>query len=146
MSRFHAQKNSRAGIALAIGLLTCGEGVLAQDKLAAPPAPRSAEPEKKPLDEDADLLMMRCATLLDAVEIATVDKKATDPQRAAAAEAQDAIVDVLLWTNGYLNGRDGGEAMTRPLTRKWVTDNVGTLAKRCAVDEKRYVTEVIRSL
>lgn len=79
----------------------------------------------------ANLLDTTCGQYLQALDVAKVGTQPSPARAAQAADAQDDIVQALMWVHGYLTGRDGKAGPSRPLTREWIISYVGKVATVC---------------
>lgn len=126
---------------VALGAVASGElrAQAAASPPTATPLPAPAAPAAKREVTDAT-----CGEYLDLVEEVAAESKNTAAD--APHDAQDDLVSVMLWLHGYLSGKLGIDGEKRPLTREWLSENVGVLAKACAVDESRRVVDVVDGL
>lgn len=85
----------------------------------------------QPPSDDRDLLGFTCGEYLLAAQIADPGPKPDSKRAEQSAAAQDDIANVMLWLHGYQTGRAGAGAAPAPLTRSWMIDQVGKLAKVC---------------
>ena len=104
-------------------------GMLPAMLLAAIPAPVSAQAQAQ--TADPDLLAVTCGEYLTAARIADPGKNPSKQRAAQALDAQDSMADAMLWVHGYLTGRASPSAQPVPLTKQWMVDHVGRLAKVC---------------
>lgn len=123
---------------LAVSAAGCSSVTARPSAAAEPAASTSATAPARELTDAT------CAEYLDLVEQVKLESQATDA--AAAHDAQDDLVSVMLWLHGYLSGRNGIDNQARPLTREWLANGVGVLARACAVDEKRRVADVVAGI
>lgn len=98
------------------------------EKAAQSPA---AEAKAAPTAAAGDLLATTCGDYLTAARIADPGKNPSEERKADALEAQDAMVDAMLWAHGYLTGRSGSITSAKPLTEAWMIEHVGKLADVC---------------
>ena len=64
-----------------------------------------------------------------------------DPK--ALEDAQDTVLDFVLWVHGYLSGRDGINRDRRPLSKEGVELTVKQIADVCKPDESRLFLDVV---
>jgi hypothetical protein len=80
---------------------------------------------------EPDLMNVTCDDYRSALLAATPNAKATSKDKAAALSAQDDLVNAMMWVHGYISGKAGPQTSLTPLTRTWMIDTVGKLAKAC---------------
>ena len=78
-----------------------------------------------------DLLDATCGQYMAAVRSADPGPNPSSERQSEAEEAKDALVDSMLWLHGYRSGIAGAAAEPQPLTREWMVDNIGRLARNC---------------
>lgn len=80
---------------------------------------------------EPDLLDVTCADYRAALRAADPGKNPKAAAKATALNAQDDIVNGLMWVHGYLSARAGPSAAMSPLTKSWMVATVGKLANAC---------------
>lgn len=104
---------------------------------------------QQPAQTETDLLGATCGDYLAAARLAQPGDKPSKKRRAEAEDAQDALVDAMLWMHGYLTGRAPAGTPEVPLTRSWMAEHVGKLAKACTDSGSENTTrlaDVVRRL
>lgn len=99
-----------------------------------PPAAQASPPPATALAPENDLLGYTCSDYLHALDLADPGANPTADRQAAALNAQDDLVNAMMWLHGYQTGRDGPAAAAVPLTRSWMVENVGKLADACVAN------------
>lgn len=80
---------------------------------------------------EPNLLNTTCADYRAALLVADPGKKPSAAAKIAAAEAQDDIINGLMWIHGFAAGRAAPGTVTPPLTKSWMAAAVGKLAQAC---------------
>lgn len=126
-------------LALAVG---AGPAIAQQSAPAAGADPAVAQPAPP-----ADLIDFDCGQYLKALEVANPGDKPDEERQAQAVSAQDALAEAMLWVHGFTSGRSGRPP--EPLTRPWMVDMVGKVAKACrtnSVDGKMRVADAVAKM
>lgn len=99
---------------------------------------------------ERNLLDVTCGQYLAALSVARPPQNATAQQKQLASNAQDDIVDGLMWIHGYLAGKAVAAGKDMPvLTKGWLSNQVAALADACqrkSPDGRRLLTEVVAEL
>lgn len=116
-------------------LLGCLAALCATAVLAADPAAGKSTGD--------EMASARCGAILDLFESA-------DPQinknKKALAAAQDRTYVFLMWTHGYVSGRDGVDFVKRPLNQEGITRLVADIYSVCKSDEKRPFLDAVKDI
>ncbi len=81
-----------------------------------------------------------CGDVFDLYEDASPGK-GKDPKE--LENAQDTVLDFVLWVHGYLSGRDGINREKRPLSKEGVELTVKQIADVCKPDKSRLFLDVV---
>lgn len=99
---------------------------------------------------ETNLLDVTCGQYLTALSVAQPPKNASSRQKQLAQDAQDDIVNGLMWIHGYLAGKTAARGGAVPaLTKGWMSEQVAILATACqhhSPDGTKLLTEVVAEL
>lgn len=84
--------------------------------------------------DTSDLMDFTCSQYLQSVRIADAGNRPSAERSKQAIAAQDALVSTVLWVHGYMSGRS--PRAPEPLTRAWMIETVGNVAKLCRDNSK----------
>lgn len=121
---------------LLTALLTMSLGassVFAADKAVASP-------------EDQGRFSIATATCGDVFNLYEDASPAEGKDPKALEDAQDTVLDFVLWVHGYLSGRDGINRERRPLSKEGVELTVKQIADVCKPDESKLFLDVVDAI
>lgn len=98
--------------------------------LLAATAAAAATAPAKPVSPPVDLQSATCAQFERALYYANPGKNPTKERESFAVTSQDALIQAMMWMNGYLTGRDGAKGM-QSVDRDFIINTIGKLDKIC---------------
>lgn len=106
--------------------------------------PLAVSAQNAPDKKGDELASATCADIFS--EMAAADPERNKGSADDVAAAQDNVYALLMWVNGYLNGRYGIDFAKRPLNQAGISDLVNQVVAVCKPDPKQPFLTAIRKI
>lgn len=106
--------------------------------------PLAVSAQSAPDKKGDELAAATCADIFS--EMAAADPERNKGSADDVAAAQDNVYALLMWVNGYLNGRYGIDFAKRPLNQAGITALVNQVVAVCKPDPKQPFLTAIRKI